>query len=79
MKTTRFSIEKKQLCADCALALRRFIGGMDGVESVDEEQGKIAVKYDETAVDEEKLFEIAKDSIEKLGYKIAESDEQAAP
>jgi copper chaperone CopZ len=74
MKTTRFSVEKKQLCADCARALRRFIGGMDGVESVDEEQGKIAVKYDETAIDEEKLLEVTKDSLEKLGYRVTESD-----
>jgi copper chaperone CopZ len=74
MKTARFSVEKKQLCADCALALRRFIGGMDGVESIDEEQGKIAVKYDETTVDEERLLEITKDSIEKLGYKITEAE-----
>jgi copper chaperone CopZ len=74
MKTARFSVENKQLCANCALALRRFIGGMDGVESIDQEHGKIAVRYDETAVDEARLLEITKDSIEKLGYRIAESD-----
>ena len=74
MKTARFSIEKKQLCADCTLALRRFIGGMDGVDSIDEEQGQIAVRYDETVVDEEKLLEITQDSIEKLGYRMAAAD-----
>jgi copper chaperone CopZ len=75
MKTARFSVEKKQLCGDCALALRRFIGGMDGVESIDEEQGEIAVRYDETVVNKEKLLKITRDSIEKLGYRLAESDE----
>lgn len=72
MKTARFSVEKKQLCADCALALRRFIGGMEGVDSIDVEEGKIAVKFDESEIDEEKISKITKDSIEKLGYRIDE-------
>jgi copper chaperone CopZ len=45
---------------------------MDGVESIDAEQGKIAVKFNETKIDEEKLSKITKDSIEKLGYKVEE-------
>jgi len=40
------------LCGECSLALRRFVVGMDGVESIDVEQGKIAVKFNEAATDE---------------------------
>jgi len=45
---------------------------MDGVESIEVESGKIAVKFDETAIDEEKLAKITRDSIEKLGYRVEE-------
>jgi len=69
MKVALFDVDKT-LCADCSLALRRFIGGMDGVESIDVEQGKIAVKFDEATIDEEKLSKIAQDSIERLGYSV---------
>ena len=71
MKVALFNVDKA-LCAECSLALRRFIGGMDGVESVDAEQGKIAITFNETEIDEEKLSKIARDSIEKLGYKVEE-------
>ena len=71
MKVALFKVDKN-LCAECSLALRRFIGGMDGVESIDAEQGKIAVTFNESVIGEEKLSEITKDSIEKLGYRIEE-------
>lgn len=71
MKVALFNVEK-HLCEECSLALRRFIGGMDGVDSIDVEQGKIAVKFNESQIDEEKLSKITKDSIEKLGYKLEE-------
>ncbi len=45
---------------------------MDGVESVDVEQGKIAVRFDETAIPEEKIEKITRDSIERLGYRVEE-------
>ncbi len=69
MKVALFNVEKT-LCADCSLALRRFIGGMDGVESIDVESGRIAVKFDDTEIDEEKLKKITRDSIERLGYRV---------
>lgn len=62
----------KELCEECSLALRRFIGRMEGVESVDVEDGKIAVAFESTKVTEEELNRITRDSIEKLGYKIKE-------
>jgi copper chaperone CopZ len=71
MKVALFNVDKN-LCTECSLALRRFIGGMDGVESIEAVQGKIAVKFNETAIDEETVARITKDSIEKLGYRIEE-------
>lgn len=69
MKVALFSVDKS-LCAECSLALRRFIGGMDGVESIDVEQGKIAVKFDEAVIDSERVSKITRDSIDRLGYKV---------
>ncbi len=71
MKVALFAVSNN-LCDECSLALRRFVGNIDGVESIEVERGKIAVKFDETEIDEEKLTKITKDSIEKLGYRIEE-------
>jgi copper chaperone CopZ len=71
MKVALFNVDKN-ICENCTLALRRFIGGMDGVESIEAMQGKIAVKFNETAIDEETVARITRDSIEKLGYRVEE-------
>ena len=71
MKVALFNVQNN-LCGECSLALRRFVGGLDGVESIDVEQGKIAVRFDEAVVDEDRISTITKDSIEKLGYRIDE-------
>jgi copper chaperone CopZ len=61
---------EKMFCEECSLALRRFIGHMEGVESIDVEEGKVAITFDEAMITEEELFRITRDSIEKLGYKL---------
>jgi copper chaperone CopZ len=71
VKVALFDVENA-LCADCSMALRRFIGGLDGVGSIDVENGKIAVRFDENAIDEGHLNKITKDSIERLGYRVKE-------
>jgi copper chaperone CopZ len=71
LKVALFAVSNN-LCDECSLALRRFVGNIDGVESIEVERGKIAVKFDETAIDEDRLTKITKDSIEKLGYRIEE-------
>ena len=63
---------RKEFCEECSLALRRFVGKMDGVETIDIEKGKIAVEFDSNKISEEKLSRITADSIEKLGYKLEE-------
>jgi copper chaperone CopZ len=71
MKVLLFKVDKS-ICAECSIALRRFIGGVDGVDSIDVQNGKVAVKFDETEMDEGNLLKIAKDSIERLGYRLDE-------
>jgi copper chaperone CopZ len=61
---------QKQFCEECSLALRRFIGGMEGVESIEVQNGKIEIDYDSTKIAEDILKKLSKDSIEKLGYKL---------
>ena len=71
MKKSYFSVDKN-LCLDCSFALRKFIGGLDGVSDIEVEQGKIAVSFDENEIDPGKLSEITRDSIRKLGYDVDE-------
>lgn len=71
MEKLTLSVEKN-FCEECSLALRRFIGHMEGVESIDVEDGKIAVVFDQKKTTKEELDRITKDSIEKLGYKLEE-------
>jgi copper chaperone CopZ len=63
---------KRQFCGECSLALRRFIGGMDGVNAVQVENGAIAVDFDERKISEEQVQKLTRESIEKLGYQLEE-------
>jgi len=69
MAKISFSVAK-EFCEECSLAVRRFIGHMDGVDSIDVERGKIAISFDDSKIDQEKLKKITIESIERLGYKI---------
>jgi copper chaperone CopZ len=64
----------KELCAECSLALRRFIGGMEGVDSIDVENGKIQISFDASKITQDTLVKVSKDSIEKLGYKLLDEE-----
>lgn len=72
MKKASFIMTQRHLCMDCTLALRRFIGGLEGVESIDVEDERIVVSFDENRIDQERLTEITKESIRKLGYDMEE-------
>ncbi len=61
-----------QVCDECALALRRFIGHMEGIESVEVEDRKIAVVFDNAKMTDEELLRLTTDSLEKLGHKLIE-------
>jgi copper chaperone CopZ len=64
-----------EFCAECSLALRRFVGNLDGVESVDVENGRIVVSFDASTITEDRVRTIAQDSMEKLGYKLLDEKE----
>ena len=66
---------QKQFCAECSQALRRFVGNLDGVESVDVENGRIVISFDESLITESRVKTIAEDSVEKLGYKLFDEKE----
>jgi hypothetical protein len=68
MQKATFAIDEYNTCVECAIALRRFIGALDGVESIDDLRGMIIVSFDETKIDREWLIKITTDSIRKLGY-----------
>lgn len=71
MKTVSLNVQK-EFCEECSLALRRFIGHMDGVSSIDVEKGKILIHFDEGRITEEDILKISRESIEKLGYKMSD-------
>ncbi len=71
MKKRLFKVEDR-FCDECALALRRFIGHLEGVDSIDVENRMIAVSFNPAKMPEERLDKITKDSLEKLGYKLIE-------
>ena len=66
MEKISFNVEKS-FCDECSIALRRFVGHMEGVESIDVEDGKVAIAFDKAKITEEALAGIIKDSMEKLG------------
>ena len=62
-------------CLDCVMALRNFIGKMNGVQSVDmKDNEEVLITYEPSRLnfDERELKKIVSDSIEKLGFKILE-------
>ena len=69
MKKISLNVQK-EFCDECSLALRRFIGKMDGVNAIDTENGKIVIDFDDSKVTEQYLLKISKESIEKLGYRL---------
>lgn len=71
MAKALFKVEEK-FCDECSLALRRFIGHVNGIESIDVEDRKIAVLFDETKIAEQELTRLTRGSLEKLGHKLIE-------
>ncbi|MEJ2313582.1 MAG: heavy-metal-associated domain-containing protein [Nitrospirota bacterium] len=68
---------KKEFCAECSLALRRFVGHLDGVKDVEVSvgDGKVTISYDGEKMAGGDLFKISKESIEKLGYGLEDEEE----
>jgi copper chaperone CopZ len=71
MKKISLNVQR-EFCEECSLALRRFIGKMDGVDSIDVESGQVVINFDDSKVMEDDIVRISRESIEKLGYKMDE-------
>ncbi len=69
MKKVSLNVQK-EFCEECSLALRRFVGGLDGVNSVDTESGRIVIDFDDSKITEDYIKKISRESIEKLGYSL---------
>jgi copper chaperone CopZ len=60
----------ENFCADCSLALQRFIGGMEGVNSIGIDSGNVVIEYDEKIISGGLLYKVAVENVRKLGYKV---------
>ncbi|HTZ18938.1 MAG TPA: hypothetical protein VMB78_10915 [Dissulfurispiraceae bacterium] len=69
MKTMCVPVQK-EFCGECSLALRRFIGGLEGIKSIDVVDDQISILYDEKLVEGDRLFAAVCENVERLGYKI---------
>ncbi len=68
MKKTSFNVQK-EFCLECQLAIRKFLPRLKGILSIETGDGIVEITYDESTVNEKEVLQIAKDSIERLGYK----------
>ncbi len=58
-------------CYDCVIALKKFIGSLDGVESIEMDgENKFDISFDDSVISEDKLTWIVGESVDKLGFKI---------
>ncbi|MBI5074371.1 MAG: heavy-metal-associated domain-containing protein [Nitrospirae bacterium] len=73
MKKLLLSVEK-DYCSECSLALTRFIGNMDGIDSLGIENGSIAIVFDESKISAATLVEIAEENIRRFGYSLLNAD-----
>ena len=62
------------ICAECSLALKRFIGSIKGVKAVVVVGRDIIVGFDSAEIARNEITGIAKNCIEKLGYMLVSID-----
>lgn len=60
-------------CYDCVRALRQFLGRVEGVETIDVDDGKVKIQYSEEILGRDELLKLVTDTVNKLGYKVIES------
>ena len=56
------------ICAECSLALKRFIGSIKGVRAVVVVSRDIIIGFDSAETTKDEIAGIAKNCVEKLGY-----------
>ena len=58
-------------CYDCVIALKKFIGSLDGVESIEMDgEYKVDISYDASSISKDKLTRLVGESVDKLGFKV---------
>lgn len=62
------------ICAECSLALKRFIGSIKGVRGVVVVNRDIIVGFDGAEITKNEVTGITKNCIEKLGYILVSLD-----
>ena len=60
---------QKEFCAECSLAIMRFMQSLDGIEAVEPGEGEVSVTFDEQKISGAEVDRIARENIEKLGYR----------
>jgi copper chaperone CopZ len=70
MAVVSFKVSNIQ-CYDCVLALRKFLGSLDGIQSIEMDgEDKIDISYDTSSFSEGRLTQVVYQSVDKLGFKI---------
>ncbi len=63
---------ENMFCYECVKAVRKFIGSMEGVLSVDVVNGNIKIDFDEEVLNEDRIRKLVSDTVQRLGYRISE-------
>ena len=59
------------LCEESCSALRNFLGGLEGVKSIDVDRADIGIRYDERTIPDEQVFAMTRSTVEMLGYHLS--------
>jgi hypothetical protein len=73
MKRTYLTVEK-EFCGECSLALMHFIGNMEGIDSITAGDGKVAIDFDDSKINEKSLLTLTRETVERLGYRAVEGE-----
>ena len=66
MKSMHVKVDRA-LCEESCSALRKFLGGLEGVTSVDVDRVDIGILYDERKIPDEQIFAMTRSTVELLG------------
>jgi copper chaperone CopZ len=55
------------LCEESRSDLREFLGGLEGVESIEVGRADIDIRYDERTIPDEQVFAMMRSTVEMLG------------
>ena len=59
------------LCEESCSALRKFLGGLAGVDSIEVGRAEIDIRYDERTIPDEQVYSMTRSAVEMLGYHLS--------